>query len=93
MHFKYVTACVSTNSTHVGYSVFKALWHNCMPHIRFMMQRTDMCALCENLRQQVQLALSEEEKVTAATDFIESAQEERMFYKSTTIYAKEEYDV
>ena len=53
VHAQYVTACTSTNSTHVGYSVFKSVWHHCMPHVRFMTPQTDVCAMCEEMRQNV----------------------------------------
>ena len=92
---QYVCACKSTGSTHVGYSVFKPVWQ-CMPHVRFMTPRTDACAVCEDMRQNVQSALTEEEKVSAMAKFqqhIENAQDERQFYKSATVAAKEEYDV
>jgi hypothetical protein len=96
VHAQYVAACVSTSNQHVGYSLFKSVWHQCMPHVRFMTPRTDVCAVCEDMRQNVQCAVTEEEKVSAMTSFqqhIESAQNERTYYKSITVAAKEEYDV
>ena len=67
-----------------------------MPHVRFMTPRTDVCAVCEDMRQNIQSALTEEEKVSAMAKFqqhIENAQDERQFYKSATVAAKEEYDI
>lgn len=84
------------SSDHVGYSLFKSVWHQCMPHVRFMTPRTDVCAVCKDMRQNVQSAISEEEKVLAMANFkqhIDNALNERSFYKSITIATKEEYDV
>ena len=95
VHLQYVKACCESNRMHVGYDVFRSVWHQCMPHIRFMTPRTDVCALCEVMRQSVQSALTEEEKLSCTTEFqshIESAQDERSIYKLATIHAKQEYD-
>ena len=46
VHAQYVAACAGTNSAHVGYSVFKSVWHHCMPPVRLMTPRTDVCAVC-----------------------------------------------
>ena len=95
VHSQYVRACCESSRTHVGYDVFRSVWHQCMPHVRFMTPRTDVCAVCEDMRQNVQSALTEEEKISRTTEFklhIENAQDERSFYKLTTIHAKKEYD-
>lgn len=60
-----------------------------------MTPRTDVCSICEDMRQRVSLALTEEEKIECTTDFqvhIEDAQAEYDFYKLTTNLAKTEYD-
>ena len=82
MYAQYVSGCTSINSTHVGYSVFKSVRHKCMPHVRFMTPRTDVCAVCEDMRQNVQSAVTEEEKVLAMGSFqqhIENTQDEHSF--------------
>ena len=95
VHSQYVAACTISGSTHVGYSVFKSVWHQCMSHVRFMTPRTDVCVVCEDMRLRVQSALTEEEKLACTAEFrvhIENAQGEREFYKLVTIKAKNEYD-
>ena len=42
VHSQYVAACTTSGNTHVGYSVFKSVWHQCMPHVRLMTPRTDV---------------------------------------------------
>lgn len=96
MHAQYIAACTSKNSTHVGYSIFKSVWHHYMSHVRFMTPRTAVCAVCEDMSQSVQSAIIESEKVLAMATFqqhIENVKDERSFYKTMTIAAKEEYDV
>ena len=95
VHAQYVAACTINSSRHVGYSVFKSVWHQCMPHVRFMTPRTDVCGVCEDMRHCIQSALTEDEKIAATSQFrvhIENAQDEREHYKMKTISAKEEYD-
>ena len=60
-----------------------------------MTPRTDVCAVCEDMRHCIQSALTEDEKIAATSQFrvhIENAQDEREHYKIKTISAKEEYD-
>ena len=68
VHSQYVRACCEYH-THVGYDVSHSVWHQCMPHAHFMTPRTDVCALCEDMRQKVQSALTEEEKISRTTEF------------------------
>ena len=59
-----------------------------------MTPHTDVCDLCEVMRQSVQSVLTEEEKLSCITQFqlhIESAQDERSVYKLATMHAKQEY--
>ena len=58
-----------------------------------MTPRIDVCAVCEEMRQNAQSSITEE-KVLVMTKFkqIKSAQDECGFYKSVIISAKEEYD-
>ena len=96
VHLLYVKACCEFKHTHVGYDVFRSVWHQCMPHIHFMTPRTDVCDLCEVMRQSVQSALTEEEKLSCITQFqlyIESAKDEHSIYKLATMHAKQEYDM
>ena len=95
VHIHYVSACSESGRRHVGYDVFRSVWHQCMPHIHFMTPCTDVCSVCEDMQHRVQSALTEEEKITCTTEFrqhIEDAQDDREFYKLTTCHAKAEYD-
>ena len=96
VHAQYVIACITNTSRHIGYSVFKSVWHQCMPHVKFMTPRTDVCVVCKEMRYCVQSALIEDKKVAATSQFrvhIENAQDKHEYFKNKTISAKEEYDI
>ena len=40
---EYEHACTSTNETPVGYRSFRNIWRSCLPWIRFMNPRIDVC--------------------------------------------------
>ena len=95
VHAEYVRSCALANMRKAGISVFRSIWKACLPHIKFMTPRTDVCFKCERHRQEVQSAVGEEEKTTALAEFtrhLQSAQAERQFYRTATEKAHEELE-
>lgn len=93
VHRMYVAACQPLEMKAVGISSFRAIWHHCLPHIRFMTPRTDVCNRCELLRRDVVAAVGEDEKLAASaalTDHVLGAQREREMYKQRTLEAQAE---
>ena len=91
VHVKYVASCADIRP--VGYSSFRGIWHQCLPNIKFMTPRTDVCDNCERLRQAVVSARTEEEKTEACRCFsehIKAAQVEREYYKQCSVAANGE---
>ena len=93
VYAEYERACTSTNDTPVGYRSFRNIWRSCLPWIRFMTPRTDVCYRCELHRQEVKNALSESEKAESLkrfSDHLEAAKLERDFYRKPTMEANKE---
>ncbi len=55
----------------VGLTSFKDIWRACLPHIKFVNPREDVCANCEVLRKQLAAATREEDKFAAGVAFTE----------------------
>ena len=96
VHAKYVEACLSKepHMRFLKYKSFIQLWQRCLPDIVFMTPRSDVCSTCEAFRIQIRDAVSEVDKVTAATDFashIELAQQERDYYLDSMKKAESQY--
>lgn len=96
VHAKYVEACLSKepHMRFLKYKSFTQLWQRCLPDIVFMTPRSDVCSTCEAFRIQIRDAVSEVDKVTAATDFashIELAQQERDYYLDSMKKAESQY--
>ena len=65
----------------------RSIWHQCLPHIKFMTPRTDVCDCCEKLLWKVSSAVGEEEKLMACnnlTAHVHAAQKEREYYRQKT---------
>ena len=95
VHKMYLESCQLAGINAVGYNSFRNIWHQCMPHLKFMTPRTDVCDKCELLRRRVSASVEEQEKLDASTalrEHVEAAQRERMYYVSRTTAAKEELD-
>ena len=93
IHKDYVESCGESDIRAIGYYSFRAIWLKCLPHVRIMTPRTDVCDLCEVLRRKVVEAVTEAEKLQACqalTDHISHAQSERDFYRHKTADAQAE---
>ncbi|KAK3106530.1 hypothetical protein FSP39_022025 [Pinctada imbricata] len=83
VHKQYVTSCCE--SRHVGLTLFKNIWQHTLPHIQIMKPRSDLCFKCQQHREQISAAVTENEKlvaISAFTEHIQQAQNERDFYNS-----------
>ena len=70
IHAEYVASCTALGVRAAGVSVFRSIWTACLPHIKIMFARTDMCAKCEKHRSLISNALTEDEtgKVNGISD-------------------------
>ena len=62
IHLKYRETCCENHEKYMEYRSFLDTWHQCLPHIVFMIPRSDECKLCEDHRSSIQEAVTEEEK-------------------------------
>ena len=95
LHQKYKASCDNSGARCVGLSSFRSVRHRCLPQIKIMSPRADVCSACEGLRRSVMAARGEQQSIDATkafTDHISTAQKERDFYKLKTIEAKGEMD-
>ena len=96
VHAKYVESCIHAERRAAGISLFCSIWNQCLPHIKFMSPRSDVCDAFEKNRRKVTEAVTEEEKLAASaalSKHILLAQREREFYKQKTVDAKAEWDI
>ena len=73
-----------TQYSPVHYRSFCHIWRRQAAHIKVMKPRTDVCALCNNLRYKIRVARTEEEtecSVQALRSHTSLAQEERQYYR------------
>ena len=80
---KYVQVCAAVGKQAAKYHTFCAIWLLCVPHIKFMTPRTDVCHYCEDFRVEIVKAVTEADKTKLAQGFkehVEEAQKERKFY-------------
>ena len=73
-----------TQYSPVHYRSFCHIWRRQAARIKVMKPRTDVCALCDNLRDKIRVARTEEEtecSVQALRLHISLAQEERQYYR------------
>ena len=92
VHQKYVQACVEEGVQAAKYHAFRAIWLRCVPHIKFMTPRTDVCHYCEDFRVGIVAAVTESDKTKLAHDFqkhVEEAQKEREYYLTCIRRAEE----
>ena len=77
------------------YWTFCRVWKRHAPHIKVMKPRTDVCAICEKLRDKIRVARTEEDtdsRVKALQTHIALAQEERQYYRDLIDGARESID-
>ena len=92
VHQKYVEACVASGKRAAKYHSFRSIWLQCVPHIRFMTPRTDVCHYCEDYRVLISKAVSEVDKIKLTQEFkahVEVAQKERQHYLDSMKKAEE----
>eukprot|EP00117_Sycon_ciliatum_P012444 scpid97049/ scgid13510/ len=93
VHKIYADACISDNCRAAGLQSFRNIWSACLPHVKFMIARTDVCQPCEVLRRKVVSAATEADKTEALDRFsqhIAGAQAERKYYRDATVAAHNE---
>lgn len=76
----------------VSYRTFCRLWSHHASDVIVMKPRTDVCAICEKLREKIKSARNEEEFIVASDALmhhLETARDERSYYKYAIDNAKE----
>ncbi|RUA07217.1 MAG: hypothetical protein DSY43_00315 [Gammaproteobacteria bacterium] len=81
----YVKCCNACTPVvpHVGLTLFKSVWSSCVPHIRLMEPRTDVCNKCDQFRKLILDSVTEEDKLThtqAYNTHVHKARLERQCY-------------
>ena len=92
---KYVEACRDCEPIRecVGETLFRNIWQSCVPHIQKMEPCTDVCEKCEQYRNSIRFAVTEDDKLGASLAFSEhilKAQKEREFLNICIKHAKDE---
>ncbi|XP_070556136.1 uncharacterized protein [Ptychodera flava] len=92
---KYVDACNDCEpiKQHVGETTFRNIWLSCVPHIQKMEPCTDVCAKCEQFRNNLKYAVTEDDKLINSLSFSEhilKAQNERKFLNECIRKAQDE---
>ena len=82
---RYVDACnhCSPACQSVGLTLFKSIWNSCLPHIRLMELRSDVCHKCDNYRKLIMDSVTEEDKLAhtkAYNSHVRKARLKREFY-------------
>ena len=92
-HQKYLEACREAKIQPVGFTSFRSIWLQCIPHNQIITPRTDVCQQCEQLRKKVSEAMGEAEKLAACDQLsthVRAAQKERDVHTQATQAAKNE---
>ena len=92
LHKVYQDSAISDDVQFVRLTTFSNIWKDTCPDIRIMSRREDCCAKCEQMRDAVIKARSEEEKQVALSVFQEhmnKAYSSRDYYNSCIINAKQ----
>ena len=83
VHQKYLQVCAEEGEQAAKYHAFRLIWIKCLPHIKFMTPRTDVCHHCESFRVSLTNSVTETEKITTVQEFthhIELSRLERQYY-------------
>ena len=70
----------------ISYRSFRRIWTKHVPDIRVMKRRTDVCAACDRLRENVSRARTEEQTTKSMADLkthLDQANSEREFYRKS----------
>ena len=71
VHVMYMESCTEGNVNAVGYDSFRSIWHACVPNIKFMTPRTEVCESCKILRRNVVSAACDVDKLATCHKFTE----------------------
>ena len=80
VHAKYLQSCLEADRVAVKYHSFCQIWLQCVPHIKFMKPRQDVCQKCDNFRILIMQSTTEADKLTYTQQFkehVEEAQKEQ----------------
>lgn len=94
VHSKYVESCLESGRVAAKYHCFRLIWLKCVPHIKFMKPRQDVCQKCDNYRLLIMQCTTEDDKITCAQQFkdhVELAQKERRYYLDCMDKAEESF--
>ncbi|XP_053392666.1 uncharacterized protein LOC123542687 [Mercenaria mercenaria] len=83
VHSEYVKRCMEAEKRYVGLTTFKDIWKNCLPHIKIASPKEDVCKVCEDCKQDIKLAMSENDKILATQKYhnhVLQARKERELY-------------
>ena len=69
IHKEYVKACSVGGKRNAGLTTFKDVWNTCLPQIKIMNPRDDVCSKCENFREEISQARSEDAKLSATESY------------------------
>lgn len=92
VHTKYVQSCLEAGIVAAKYHSFRLIWLQCIPHIKFMKPRQDVCQKCDNYRLLIMQSVTEEDKLTYTQQFkehVEEARKERKYYLDSMTKAEE----
>jgi hypothetical protein len=84
----------STSSRIVGYDSFRQIWKQRLPHIKFIDNKTDLCARCEELKNSMKYANSLEQLqnlINNYDDHYKKTQEARNFYNKQIELAEKDW--
>ena len=95
VHDIYVKSVMEKDASQrvMQYRSFIDVWHKCIPEVQFMTPRTDVCAVCEQYREKIKTAVSEEDKISFTSQFSDhliQAQAERQSYMDSCLSSKTE---
>ena len=81
IHADYVFSCCAEGPDVccVRITAFRSVWKACLPHLKIMSVRSDVCSSCEKHREKIAHAVTEEEKkdsLAAFTAHLQLAQAE-----------------
>ena len=83
VHPKYLHVCAEEGEQAAKYHAFHSIWIKCLPHVKFMTPRTDVCHHCESFRVSLTNSVTETEKITTMQEFthhVELARLECQYY-------------
>jgi len=74
LHTLYASSCAAIPIRALGTTSFKEVWNTCLPHIKIIGPRDDVCGTCEQLKKKIMDATTEDDKLVSTTAFTEHVQ-------------------